>query len=189
METLPSNLKIRVGDMAPDPVAFALDGRRITLSSLRSGNWTAYAFMRHMGCIFCREQLIELRDRKADLDRAGVHVVPVTLGSVEWTKRVMDELKIPFTPAVSPDGRAHLAFGFGPGRLLQLAGLRVIGRAIAAFVKGSGFEMPESGSIARIMPGVVVVDGQGRILEIVPAAHAGDHLRADGFIALRQRSA
>jgi peroxiredoxin len=56
---------------APDIELFDTDGNPVHLSDYWQGERTALVFMRHVGCIFCREQVQDLRDNADALRDAG----------------------------------------------------------------------------------------------------------------------
>ena len=63
---------------APDAELLASDGAEVRLSDSWRSQPAAIVFTRYLGCLFCREQLKDLRAHIADIERSGLRLVVVT---------------------------------------------------------------------------------------------------------------
>ncbi len=131
--------------------------------------------------MFCREQLVELRSRAADLEARGVVPVPVVMATPEQSRLFWTSLELPFRAACSGDGAAHKAFGLRRGGPFALFGFRVLKRGLEAFRKG--FRNGKPVGDVFVLPGAFVVDAKGRVVVASYGAHAGDHLTVDALLA------
>jgi hypothetical protein len=130
---------------------------------------TLLVFLRHFGCIFCRETIAELRD--ASRARGYPRVIFFFQGTPTEGRA--------FLRRDWPEARAvadvehffYEAFGVGRGSLLQLFGPGVLAAGLRA--RRKGFENGErSGDIFR-MPGAFLVK-DGAVLWRHRYRHAGD---------------
>jgi peroxiredoxin len=86
-----------------------------------------------------------------------------------------------FPLLADPAGHAYAAYGLRRGRFAQLFGLAVLGRALAATLRGH-IAGPPAGD-AFLLPGAFVIDPGGRIRLAHYARHIADHARADRLLA------
>jgi peroxiredoxin len=109
-----------------------------------------------------------LRDDRERFEAAGANVVLIGLGAPDQAERFCVRWRLPFDCLVSPDRKAHRAYGLRRGSFNQLAGpavwlpwLRnqVTGKPQGAFGQGDPAQLP----------GTFVVDTGG----IVRYAHVG----------------
>ena len=109
------------------------------------------AFLRHSGCPFCKEAAADLAREKAMLETLGVRLVLVHMGDDRAGEQFLASYGLMQTPRISDPERAlYRAFKLRRGRLAQLFGIRVWGRAIEAasrghlpgLLRGDGFQMP-----------------------------------------------
>jgi len=63
-------------------------------------------FLRHFGCLHCREHAVELRDRYADLRREGVELVAIGTGDERYAGAFVRDEQIPYLVLVDDDARA-----------------------------------------------------------------------------------
>ncbi len=170
---------------APDIEVFDLDGQRILLSNHWQGGLTALVFMRHAGCIFCREQVQELRDNAEALERAGLSVVVLTPDRPSRARKFVEDYKVPFPTLTDPERNAYRAYGLMDGTLGQLINPNIVARGVGATLKGNILGRPTSSP--RQLPGTAIVDGTGRLLHLHHARDAADHLTSGQLIALARK--
>jgi len=91
-----------VGKPLPDLVLVDHEGRALTLGALR-GRPVWLAFLRGAYCAYCREQLVQLRARAAEVARSGVQLIAVTPDPPAISARLRRELALPF-PFLSDPG-------------------------------------------------------------------------------------
>lgn len=162
------------GQFAPDADVTLMTGRQSTLADIwqHHNGPTVLVFLRHFGCIFCREHAAELAKSKAEFDKRGAQVVFVGKGSPEEAREFRADRSLPFEIVADPDRVAYRAFGLPEGRVSQLAGPAVVGASMRAMKNGAG--VGKAVGNRRQLPGTYVIDQDGRFLFSKPAAHAGD---------------
>lgn len=170
---------------APDIEVFDLDGQRVLLSNHWQGGLTALVFIRHAGCIFCREQVQELRDNAEALERAGLSVVVLTPDRPSRARKFVEDYKVPFPTLTDPERNAYRAYGLMDGTLGQLINPNIVARGVGATLKGNILGRPTSSP--RQLPGTAIVDGTGRLLHLHHARDAADHLTSGQLIALARK--
>jgi hypothetical protein len=141
---------------------------------------TLFVFLRHFGCIFCREAIADIR---AISERDPLFPRPLFFFQGGPTEgRAFLRRYWPTARAIAdPEATLYEAFGIERGGLIKSLGpavLRAHGRARA---KGhrSG---PRSGDVWR-MPGVILTRGE-RIEWVHAVRHAGDHPDLEQIAAL-----
>jgi peroxiredoxin len=108
-----------------------------SLLSLSEDGPLVVAFLRHLGCPFCREVLGEVRDRRARLDAAGVRVAFVHMGTEEEARALFERFGLADAHRVSdPDQRVYRAFEVRRGGPLAIGGPYVLWRLLFLAVKG-----------------------------------------------------
>ena len=96
-------------------------------------------FLRHTGCIFCRETLSDLSKAQAQIVASGVKIVVVTQGSIAKASKLLNSYQLQDAYLISdPAGRFYRAFELRRGSLQQLFGLSVWLRGISALLQGHG---------------------------------------------------
>jgi len=136
-----------------------------------TGQATLLVFLRHFGCIFCRETVSDLREL-TEKDPDFPPVLFFTQGS-GTEARVFLNRYWPTTRAISdPELEFYEAFGVQQGSLLQSIGPAVLLSTHRARSKGHK-NGPREGDIWR-MPGAFLVRG-AEILWRHEFRHAADH--------------
>lgn len=129
-------------------------------------------FLRHSGCIFCRETLDDLHRLRAAIDATGVGLVIVHMGMPDEGEALIERYGLDGVDVISdPLRELYQAFHLQQGSFAQLFGLRAIVRAIVATLKGhmQGWFVND----ALQMPGAFVVS-HGAILRAYRHTSAGD---------------
>lgn len=139
-------------------------------SQLASGD-TLLVFLRHFGCMFCRETVSELR-ACSEADPAYPRVLFFFMGSPREGRGFMQRYW-PTARAVSdPEKRFYAAFGIERGSLMQMFGPAVWRARRRA--EASGHENGERVGDIWMLPGVFLVRDD-LILWAHAPRHAGDH--------------
>lgn len=110
-------------------------------------------FLRHTGCVFCREALADIATRRAGIEAGGVRIALVHMDNDDERARlVFANHQLADLPRIAdPQRELYRAFGLGRGQLGQLFGWRVLRRGLDALVRGrhsvgalvgDGFQMP-----------------------------------------------
>ncbi|MBK9256431.1 MAG: AhpC/TSA family protein [Saprospiraceae bacterium] len=110
-------------------------------------------FLRHFGCIFCRESLKEISARRKKIENSGIKIVLVHMSDIETAESYFKKFALPGIDHISdPECRYYAMFGLTKGSFSQLFGLKtwIRGFEIAATKQilpvttqvGDGFQMP-----------------------------------------------
>lgn len=167
---------------APDVEVFDTNGNPARLSTFWQGGLTALVFMRHVGCIFCREQVKGLRDHARALEQAGLSVVVITPDRPSRARTFVEEYRVPFPTLADPERNAYRAYGLTDGSLGQLVNPRIVARGARATLNGAFLSRPTSSP--RQLPGTAIVDVTGRLRYLHHARDASDHLTSSRLISL-----
>ena len=162
-------------EMAPDVALVDSTGRDVRLSDYWQQQLTAFTFIRYLGCIFCREQVKEMRDHAAELEQAGLQVVLIAPARPDAAAEFVADLRLPFTMLTDPRREAYRAYGLTEGTRGQLINTRIVTRAASAMLHGTMPGKPDSG-LAKQLPGTAIVDTDGRLRMMQAATDASDHM-------------
>ena len=109
-------------------------------------------FLRHFGCIFCREALSDISKRKSILEQKGTKIVFVHMSEASLAERYFGRYDLEGAIHISdPECKLYKVFGLSKGTFTQLFGLSVWIRGFQAGVVnghgvgnqlGDGFQMP-----------------------------------------------
>lgn len=121
-------------------------------------------FLRHFGCIFCKDSMHEIAKRKDKFKKEGIQIVLVHMSDFETASTYFSEMGINDLEHVSDEEcKIYAAFGLVKGSFSQLFGLKtwMRGFEIAATKQmlpsmtrvGDGLQMP---GIFLIKEGVII---------------------------------
>lgn len=110
-------------------------------------------FLRHFGCIFCRESMMVISREKESLEQQGIHLVMVHMSENEIGEKHLADYGLSGVEHISdPECRVYAMFGLAKGSFSQLFGLKVFIRGTEVALKnqiypngkqiGDGFQMP-----------------------------------------------
>ncbi len=107
-------------------------------------------FLRHPGCMFCRETLAEVGRVRANLEDLGIRIVLVHHGRPGTMHRLLIKHGLGGLDCIDDSDRSlYRAFGLRRGRVSQIFGISLWPRAISALRKhgagipsGDPFQMP-----------------------------------------------
>jgi hypothetical protein len=163
-----------LGEIPDSTLDLRVNGVNLVPGTLRdqlAGGAHLLIFLRHFGCLFCRETLADLR-AAAEADPGYPPVLLFFQGSPTEGRALLRRYW-PAARAVSdPELRVYAAFGIHRGNLLQLFGPGVWAAKRRAEAKGH--QQGERTGDVFMMPGVFLVQG-GRVLWSHQYRHAGDH--------------
>jgi peroxiredoxin len=143
-------------DEAPPPNGPQLErwttSRGETLGQLSERSPVLLVFLRHVGCTFCREAMADLAQQRKRIEKAGVHILLVSMSSRERFRKFAALYRMEDIDYITnPDRDLYRAFGLGGGTLWQLFGWEVWKRGIKAglfdghgigIVEGDGWQLP-----------------------------------------------
>lgn len=152
-----STLAARIDpDRTPSPERALLERATLsngrTLAAMSDEGPTLVVFLRHIGCTFCREAVVDLAKSKPRLDAQGVSIALIHMSDPGKATPFFEKLGLPGVAHLSDPARdLYNAFELRRGSLTQLFGVRVFLRGIRAGLldrhgvgklEGDGFQMP-----------------------------------------------
>lgn len=149
------------------------DGSELFLSDLWKKQTLVLIFLRHLGWAFCRQQVAQLRRKKQHFDQVGAQVVLVGMGTSEESSAFELKFDFPFPLISDPKRKLYQAFGLKQISALELLSPSVALKGILAMTKGHNIGMP-IGDV-RQLPGVFIINTQGRIIYSYFARDPSDH--------------
>lgn len=154
-----------------------------SLLALSSESPVLLVFLRHFGCVFCREALHDLSERKDILIKSGIKLVLVHMSEYQLAESYFEKYGIPGVSHIS-DSNCNLYkhFGLAKGGAMQLLGLKNMIRGFEVASKSSIY--PKMGFIGDgfQMPGIFVLN-KGAITDRFVHISAADRPDYDAMIA------
>jgi len=154
-------MTLQAGDPFPDLTLESLEGP-VRLSERWRERPLVIVFMRHFGCAFCREYLIQLSRGYEELRAAGGEVVAIFQYRAQPTVSFCRSRGVPFECLGDPDRTGYRAVGLGRGERKEYFGLHVTRMWLRAAKSGAFVGKPQ-GDIAQ-RPGTFVVDQGGEVV-------------------------
>lgn len=115
-------------------------------------------FLRHFGCIFCREALKDLSEKKSQLELKGIRLVFVHMGDDKTAEEYFSEYNLgTFFTIADPDCHVYSAFGLTKGSFGQIFGLTIMIRGLQANMNGNAYSLKQIGDGFQ-MPGIFLVN-------------------------------
>jgi peroxiredoxin len=127
------------------------DGHDVRLGDLWANGPAALAFLRHWGCVFCRQHAVELHRARKDFEAAGVTLAAIGHGTVEQAAAFRRAQGVEIRLLVDHDRSTYEAAG---------AKVATFGELFAPSVIAAGAKHT---IMSRVKQGSIVVH-QGRII-------------------------
>ncbi len=156
---------------APDAVVTLSTGENVRLSTLWADRPLVLSFLRHSGCLFCREHVGDMKQN------ADLNVLFVTMDDPEDAQLFREEMESPHLFASDPNRVVYERYEVARGTMKQLFSLRMARRAIQATRKGYRQKRPTAD--VRQLPGVFVISTEGEIMWHHEARNAADNPSVD----------
>ena len=122
-------------------------------------------FLRHFGCVFCKEALVDIKSRKKEIEKLGVEIVFVHMANNQIADGYLANYDLGECKHISdPKKEYYHTFGLRKGSFTQLYGLQTWVRGFAPENKNNKLEVSKSLGDATQMPGIFHLF-QGKILE------------------------
>jgi peroxiredoxin len=99
-------------------------------------------FLRHFGCLHCREHAVELRDRYDDLRSQGIDLVAIGTGDERYAGAFVREEKIPYLVLVDDDAKAAHAASVGVASWYRLLHPTTWRATVATWKRGHRIHQP-----------------------------------------------
>lgn len=129
------------------------------------------SFLRHAGCVFCREAMDDLSKQQQDIETRGVSVAIVMMSPPEKANRAAEDFHLRAHVFSDPQAFLYRAFELERGRFWQLMGPAIWLRGAIAFFRGYGLGMLEGDGFQ--MPGVFLIK-DGKIIKAFRHQTAAD---------------
>ncbi|MFZ1749240.1 MAG: SelL-related redox protein [Saprospiraceae bacterium] len=121
--------------------------------ALSNQNPVLLVFLRHFGCVFCKESMYDISKKRDSLEKEGIKVIMVHMSDHKTADGYFKKHGIDHLEHVSdPECKYYAAFGLVKGSFSQLFGLKtwIRGFEVAATKQlmasktriGDGFQMP-----------------------------------------------
>ena len=161
--------------MFDSDLPFALDTNQLVtldssdelrLAEILNSAVGALVFLRHFGCVFCREQLTELGKTDSPITFVG-------RGTPDDARKLRGEIGFIRPMICDIQGRLFEEAGCAQGKLSQLGGLPTVKSGLRALSKGNRFHRPQTDP--RQLGGTLVIQPNGEIMWRYMSKFAGDH--------------
>ena len=151
---------------------FDPDGREIRLGQLWATHTAVLVFVRHFGCLFCRQQVAAIVPLREHIRSLGAELVVIGHGSLEQTRAFRDEQAAPFPLFTDPTRQAYCALEMrrDPRSVLTLG---VLARSVKA--RARGFRQTRVAGDPFQQGGVVVIAPTGVERYRFISREAGEH--------------
>ncbi len=118
-------------------------------------------FLRHFGCVFCRDSLKELSETQGFFKENGVEIIFVHMTENDIAEMYFEQFGLKGYKHISdPSCDLYLHFGLIKGNFNQLFGLKNIIRGFEATMKGTFISLKQVGDGFQ-MPGIFMLkDGE-----------------------------
>ena len=162
--------QLNIGDLAPDFTLPNLAGDNVRLSDYR-GQPVLLIFLRHLGCLPCREHVAELLQHVDELEQLGAQVLTISFSAGHWAGGWTQETGSPYPLLLDPDRSSYKAYQLRSSRLRSW-GPNVLWRYAKLLLAGEHLR-PAQGDPYQL-GGDFIIDGQGIIRLTHPSADPVD---------------
>jgi peroxiredoxin len=126
----------------------------------------------------------QLRRKEEQFQQLGARIVLVGLGTVEETAAFKAQFHVPFPMIADPEKHLFKAFQLKQATPKALLSVGMAMKGLAAMAKGHGIGIPKGD--VRQLPGVFIIDTDGRIRFSHFAKDPADHPAADDLLRFLQ---
>ena len=161
-------------------VVFDPEGRRVRLGQLWADRIAVLVFVRHFGCVLCRQQIGDITPLFDRVKAMGADLVVVGHGSVEEARTFREEEKLRIPLLTDPTRQSHDVLGMRRGLTSLITGSS-LGRAFTAW--HSGYRQSRVAGDPLQQGGVVVIAPGGVEHFRFISREAGDHPTSEQILA------
>ena len=132
-------------------------------------------FLRHFGCVFCKEAMMDIAKRRELIEEQGFHIVFIHMSDSETAQSYFKKFGLKDITFINdPLKRFYSAFGLFRGSFTQLYGLQTWIRGYKV-KKENGFELELAKKLgdSTQMPGVFIIQN-GQIKDKFLHRHAAE---------------
>ena len=139
-------------------------------------------FLRHFGCVFCKEALSDLAEKKDQFNGNGIQLIFVHMSENEVAEEYFTKYNLSGVSHISdPMARFYKMFKLTKGSFTQLFGLRTWIRGYSAKKEGHQFELAKHLGDSTQMPGLFLIH-TGKIRDQFIHKNASDRPDYDRFL-------
>lgn len=172
----------QIGDLAPDIKLIDTNNNYILMSNIWQAQPTAFIFLRHLGCIFCREQVAWLKAGYSKYKDLGVEIICIAQGDAKVGKAFSILFDLPFPLLLCGNETSiYKQYGLKRGNFSQLFGSASIINGIKALLHGHS----QSGITGDgfLLGGTFIVDKDGIILYTHRQMNASDNIKNETLLS------
>jgi peroxiredoxin len=156
------------------------NGANVRLGDLWKDRPAVVVWLRHFGCLFCKEQTAEFRARSDEIEQRHARVVFVGNGSTRYAGGFRDEFCPECTVLTDPKLGSYKLIG-ARGGLMNTLGPQAWGAGIRAFRRGARQHTTKGHPFQQ--GGVLVVGPGNKVVYSYISKAAGDHPAVDEVLA------
>ena len=144
-------------------------------------------FLRHFGCPFCKESLLQLAEHRRQLEAEGIGIVLVYMVDDKTAEAYLTEYGLNDVAQVSdPEEIFYKSFRLKRGSFLQLFGLKVWVRWVELAFRKKLFNTKPAGDVAQ-MPGIFLLQ-EGKVVKEFVHKSVADSPDYTFFLNYRENS-
>jgi peroxiredoxin len=172
-----------------DVVLHDPEGHAVRLGDLWSERPAVLVFVRHFGCVFCRELAVDIHRHREDFEKADVELAVIGHGSPAHAADFRKLQNVDLRLLVDPDRKVYELAGAKVATLNELIGPRQILRGLRATILsrlGQGSIAVHQGKIlghAAQLGGVLIVAPDGTVRYAHLSEESGDNPPAREVLA------
>jgi len=141
-------------------------------------------FLRHFGCVFCKEALQDISELRTVITKKGLTLVFVHMAEPSIAEEYLKEFNLSGTIHISnPDKKYYRSFGLLKGTVSQLYGLSTWIRGFGPKTKGLKLELAEQLGDSTQMPGMFMIN-KNEIVKQFAHRRASQRPNYEEFISL-----
>ena len=154
-----------------------IEDQTIKFSTIYQHQTTLIVFVRHFGCIFCRERVASLAETLPLLESHHLNAVVIGNGHPYMAEGFVEELQLPFSVYCDRKGEAYRLAGMQRNFGLNVSSVKHAWRSYRA----GNRQHKVSGDVWQ-QGGVLVANTAGQVLEVIADQSAGDYIDIPGLI-------
>lgn len=149
-------------DITKDNLTLMKTSKGNNVADISADRPVLLVFLRHFGCIFCRESLYDISRKWTNFQESGVTPVFVHMADDATAKHYFRKFGLPDVEHISdPECRFYSLFGLIKGSFSQLFGLKTWLRGTEVAATKGIFPAPPGIGDGLQMPGIFLIrDGQ-----------------------------
>ena len=122
-------------------------------------------FLRHFGCVFCKEALNDLSEKQTYMQEKNIQLVFAHMGTDAIAKQYFSTFKIQDPIHISdPEREFYYEFGLRKGSFSQLYGLKTWFRGFSSETKNYKLELSQHLGDSTQMPGIFLLS-KGEVIQ------------------------